>query len=163
MAAAPPPFQTASPADSKVGPWLAVALGSIGLALLAIAAVTALNRLRAGANWVQATGTVVGYEEVTSSSRSQDEPGGAVRASRVYRTSSYPIVEFVDQEGKTHRFTSRLGAVDGTQMQLPVVYPSGDLVQAEVQHWFAQTGWMVITAGVGMLLCIVAWLTRRFF
>lgn len=149
--------------DVKIGIWLALALGSVGLALVAVAAFSAAKRFRMGNNWIYTTGAVVGFREVTTTSRAEDGPGGANGPGRVTSATSFPIVEFVDEAGTTRRFDSKFGAMDGALKQLPVVYPASDPTQAEVHHWFAQTGWMIVTGGIGLILCVVAMYVRNQF
>ena len=160
MTKIPPHFDSPALKDDKIGPWLMLVLGVIGLSLLVVTAVGLWRRSQAAGDWVAATGRVVGFEEITLSRGAQERAGDTPRPGRVDLRSSYPIIEFSDTQGNLHRFVSRLGAIDGTVVELAVRYRGSNPNEAEVVHGFAQWGWMLVTGGLGVLLMALGYFIR---
>lgn len=156
----PPSFENPAIDEGKIGPWLMLAFGLLGAGLLIVTAVGIWRRSQATGDWIRTTGRIVGYEEVGTIRSAGERPGEATRPGRVEQRSSFPIIEYSDPSGAVHRFTSRLGAIDGTAVEVAIQYRGSNPAEAEVAHGFAQGGWMYVTGGLGLILLALGWFVR---
>jgi hypothetical protein len=131
----------------------------VGVLLLIGAGVAWMRRGQFLSAAVEAPGDVVGH---VSSDVSRPAPPGSSRPidSAPGRTgSSSPIIEFRTREGRLVRFTSGLSSFEAGQ-DITVLYLPDNPERAEVKNPFAQTGWILIMAVLGVGLVIGGWFLR---
>lgn len=122
---------------------------AVGSAMLIAAAVAWVRRDAFLANAIETDGAVV--DHVSYSSVGPDRGGavsGVADGTDVRQSSSFPVVEFRAQDGSVNRFMSgTLGFPPPERVR--VLYLPDDPSRAQVLDFFAQTGWILVLAGLG--------------
>jgi hypothetical protein len=145
-AVADPTANTAGYENVMAG--LKVGLYSVGALLIGLALAGLFGALQTGGHLVERSGgRVVGYKSFTTARSDSSHKD----------VHSFPVVEFVDDKGAAHRFESRLNVQLEDESNVAVVYPEGEQEKAEIKHFFAQRGWMIICGGLGLACLILGW------
>jgi hypothetical protein len=125
----------------------------IGIALLVGAAIGWAHRSQFLSVAIEAPGKIVGEESYTITRPKKRGAPGVSDGFRNRQSSSSPIVEFRTREGQTVRFKSKLGS-SSLDEDVMVLYSPTDPSRAEIKNYFAQTGWLLLLAGLGMAFLI---------
>jgi len=136
-------------------------LFSLGILALIGAGIAWVRRGQFMAYAVEAKGKVVGHVSSNVSRPSSPGTAGPTDSFEGRTGSSSPIVEFQTPSGKVIRFTSGLSSFEAGE-DITVLYLPDNPNRAEVKNSFAQTGWILIVAALGVALCGAGLLLRSF-